>query len=224
MIIKIGLVLLTGAGLGFGVDKLATTEMFPNDGDGYYEHMDGDSYYGHMGGEYWHNDDDDFLEHMLEDLTVEDQVLVQVKIDQLLIDYDITLEELNNEYEVRYDFMIDLMEFLDLNEIDYHNHMDGDSYYGHMGGGYCHDDGDFLEHMLEDLTVEEQVLVQEKIDQLLVDYSVTIEELNDDYDVRYDFMTDLMEFLDLNEINYHNHGGFDHYNDEDDWHGGMGMH
>ena len=96
MIVKIGLVLLTGAGLGFGADRLANTEMFSNDGDDYYKHLDVDSDYGHMGGEYWGNDD--FLEHMLENLTVEEQVLVQEKIDQLLVQYSITLEELNNDY------------------------------------------------------------------------------------------------------------------------------
>ncbi len=130
-IIKIGLVLLTGAGFGLGIDKLADTDILQNDGDNYYEHMD---------------------------------------------------------------------------------------------EGFCHDNGDFLTHMLADLTAEEQVLVQEKIDQLLVEYTITLEELNDDYDVRYDFMTDLIEFLELNEIDYHNNEGFDHHDDDDDWHGGMGMH
>jgi hypothetical protein len=148
--LRIGLVLLAGAGLGFGADRIGDTQMFSNDGDGYYEYMDEDSYYGHMG---------------------------------------------------------------------------GDSYYGHMRGEYRHNDGDFLEHMLEDLTVEEQGLVQEKVDQLLIDYAITLEELYDNYDVRYEFMNDLMEFLDLNGIDYHNHGGFDHYNDDENgWHGGMGMH
>jgi uncharacterized membrane protein len=42
-IFKIGLVLLTGAGFGFGVDKLADTEIIPNDNDG-YGHME-DGYY-----------------------------------------------------------------------------------------------------------------------------------------------------------------------------------
>jgi hypothetical protein len=140
-IIKIGLVLLTGAGFGFGVDKLADTEMFPKDYDGY-------------------------------------------------------------------------------------GHMEDDGYYGHMGGG-CHGDGDFLEHMLDELSDEELLLVQGKIDELLIEYSITLEELNDDYEVRYDFMNDLMDFLEENEIDYHNHGGNHDHDDHDDeggWHGGMGMH
>jgi hypothetical protein len=137
-IFKIGLVLLTGAGFGFGVDKLADTEIFPNDNDGY----------GHM----------------------------------------------------------------------------EDGYYGHMGEEGCHGDGDILEHMLDDLSDEELVLVQGKIDELLVEYAITLEELNDDYDVRYDFMNDLMDFLEENEIDYHNHGGYHDHDEEDGWHDGMGMH
>lgn len=130
-IIKIGLVLLTGAGFGFGVDKLADTEVLANDND---------------------------------------------------------------------------------------------VYYGHMGEYGCHEDGELFEHMLEDLTDEELLLVQGKIDELLVTYSITLEELNDDFDVRYDFMNDLMEFLEINEINYYNHRGYHDYDDEDGWRGGMGMH
>jgi len=137
-IFKIGMVLLTGAGFGFGVDKLADTEMFENDNNEYYEHMN-------------------------------------------------------------------------------------EGYYGHMGGG-CHGDGEFLEHMLEDLSDEDLILVQAKIDELLVKYEISIEELDDDYEIRYDFMNDLMNFLDDNDIDYHNHGSNDYHDDEDGWHGGMGMH
>lgn len=131
-IFKIGLALLTGLGFGFGVDKVADTEMFPNpnDNEGYYWHMEES----------------------------------------------------------------------------------------------CHGDGDFLEHMLDDLSDEELVLVQGKIDELLVEYAVTLEELNDDYDVRYDFMNDLMDFLDENGIDYHNHDSYHNHDEEDGWHGGMGMH
>lgn len=129
-IIKIGLVLLTGAGFGFGVDRLADTELLVNDND---------------------------------------------------------------------------------------------EYYGHMEEG-CHGDEDFLEHMLEDLSEEEVIVVQGKIDELLVTYEITIEELNDDYDIRYDFMNDLMDFLEDNDIEYHNHGGYHDHDEEDGWYGGMGMH
>ncbi len=128
-ILKIGLILLSGAGLSFGVDKLADTEMLPSNNDYYY-----------------------------------------------------------------------------------------------MEEGYCHGDSDFLEHMLEDLSDEELLLVQGKIDELLVEYSITLEELNDDYNVRYDFMNDLMDFINENDIDYHSYRGYHDYNGEDDWRGGMGMH
>jgi hypothetical protein len=139
-ILKMGLVLLTGAGLGFGVDKVSESETFTNDSELYNGHVEEEGYYEHM---------------------------------------------------------------------------------GELG---CHRDGEFLEHMLDDLTEEDLILVQGKIDELLVEYSITLEELNDDYDVRYDFMNDLMDFLYENEIDYHNHGGYSDYAEEDGWHGGMGMH
>ena len=101
---------------------------------------------------------------------------------------------------------------------------DSETYYGHMEEGYCHSDGDFLDHMLEDLTDEELILVQAKIDELLLTYSITLEELNDDFEVRDDFMNDLMVFLDDNNIEYHNHGAFHDDADAEYWHGGMGMH
>lgn len=127
-IIKIGLVLLTGAGFGFGADKLTDTEMFPNDSNGYYGHME-EGCYG----------DEDFLEHMLENLSDEELLLVQGKIDELLAEYSVTLEELGYDYDVRYNFMNDLMDFLDENEIDYHshggNHYHDDEYYWHSGMG-----------------------------------------------------------------------------------------
>mgnify|MGYP000188309769 FL=1 len=119
-ILKIGLILLTGAGFGFGVDKLAGIEASPNTTD---------TYYGHMDESYCHGDGD-FLEHMLEDLSAEDLVLVQAKIDGLLIQYDVTLDELYDNYEVRYDFMNDLMIFLEDNQIDFHNHQE---FHGGMG-------------------------------------------------------------------------------------------
>ena len=95
--------------------------------------------------------------------------------------------------------------------------------YGHMREVGCQRDGELLEHMLENLTEEELVLVQGKIDALLVEESISLEDLNYDFDVRYNFMTDLMDFLEENEIEFHTRRGY-HYDDEDNWHGGMRMH
>jgi hypothetical protein len=101
---------------------------------------------------------------------------------------------------------------------------DREEHYEHMDEGFCHGNGDFLEHMLTNLTEEETVLVENKIDDLLLEYNTTLEELEDDLDVRYDFMLDLMNFLDENGIDYHNHDTEEHYHDDDDHHNGMGMH
>jgi len=111
-ILKLGLLLITGAGFGFGIDKLADTEILPNDDQ---------QYYGHIASETCHGDDE-FFERLLENLNEDEIVLVQGKIDELLLKYDVTLEDLHDDFEIRFDFMSDLMTFLDENEIDYHNH------------------------------------------------------------------------------------------------------
>lgn len=131
-IFKIGLILLTGVGYGFGVDKLADTEIFPIDNEG-YGHMGEYGNYGYIDGQDCHGDSD-FIEHMLDDLSAETVLLVQAKIDELLVEYSITFEELNDDYDVRYNFMNDLMDFFDENGINYHNfHHDEDGWYGGMG-------------------------------------------------------------------------------------------
>ena len=109
------------------------------------------------------------------------------------------------------------------NNNDYGNHMyeDEDRY----NNGFCHNNDVFLDHMLDNLNDEEKVLVQEKIDELLVEYDIDLEDLNDNYDLRHDFMYDLMEFLEENEIYYHRHNRFyDNDSEEDDWYHGMRMH
>lgn len=99
-----------------------------------------------------------------------------------------------------------------------------ETYYDHFQEGYCHGETNFFEHMLEDLSEEDAILVQTKIDELLIAYEITLEELNDDYEIRYAFMSELMDFLEENEIDYYGHGGFHNHDDENGWHGGMGMH
>jgi len=126
-ILKLGLLLITGAGFGFGIDKLADTEILPNDDQQYYGHMVGESCHG----------DDELFEHLLENLSEEEIVLVQGKIDELLLKYDVTLDSLDDDFDTRFDFMDDLMVFLDENEIDYHNHgyyNDYDENWGHGMG------------------------------------------------------------------------------------------
>ena len=127
-ILKIGLILFTSAGIGFGAERISNTVSGDNYNSLYHQN------YLHMGYEEHCGNDEDFLSHMLEDLSEEDLIIVNAKIDELLLTYDTTLEELFNNAEVRYDFMADLMDFLETNEIDYHNHYeDGNGFYG-MGG------------------------------------------------------------------------------------------
>ncbi|MFK5883448.1 MAG: hypothetical protein QM489_03800 [Candidatus Izemoplasma sp.] len=159
-IIKIGLVLLTGAGFGIGFDKLADTEILANDVGNYPESAD--------------------IENVDEANTNEEYV---------------GFEHMNEVFEEGW----------------------------HMNAEYCHEEGLFLEYMLENLSAEDKFLVEEMINQLLVEYGVTLQELNDDYNIRYDFMIDLMEFINENQIDYHESFEFHNDTDQDYWRNGMGM-
>lgn len=131
-IIKIGLVLLTGAGFGVGFDKIADSEILPINQDTPYGHMFVDDEYGET---VFCHGDEDIIEHMLYNLSEEDQLLVQAKIDDLLIEYSISIEDLNNDYDLRFDFMNDVMEFLEENDIDYHHRYYNDDEDWHHGMG-----------------------------------------------------------------------------------------
>lgn len=123
-ILRIALVLLTGLGFSFGFDKLADPPMYQEE----YENN-----YGHMGTSGCYRDDE-FLDHMIELLSEEEALLVQNKIEELLVKYDITLEELEDNYEIRYDFMDELMDFFVESDINVHNHFESNyNYQGHMG-------------------------------------------------------------------------------------------
>lgn len=123
-ILKTGLVLLIGVGFGFGVDKLANKDVDENQREDYYQHMHEGFY------------EEDFIEHMRDDLTDEEMILVEAKIDELLVTYDITLEELNENSEIRYDFMNDLMDYLYENEIDFHSNAGHHNHHGNRGYGW----------------------------------------------------------------------------------------
>ena len=127
---KIGLVLLTGAGFGLGIDKLSNTDIMPDNQEDYYGHME---YTGC-------HQDDDFLLHMLDNLSEEDAIIVNAKIDELLVTYDTTLDDLENNFDLRYNFMNDLMTFLFENDIEYHYryHDDIDEDNGWHGGMGMH--------------------------------------------------------------------------------------
>lgn len=127
-ILKFVLVLFTATGFGFGVEELIENnikeETSLNEEDNYDDDTVG----------FCHRNDEYFLEHMIERLTDEEAIIVQAKIDELLNEFDVTMEQLNSDFDVRYQFMIELMEFLDENGIDYHyNHYEEDDYGNHMG-------------------------------------------------------------------------------------------
>jgi len=81
-------------------------------------------------------------------------------------------------------------------------------YENENGYGYCHEEEPFT-YMLENLAGEDRVLVETKIDELLVAYDVTIDELFESYDVRHQFMDDLMEFMNENDIDFHHQSRYD---------------
>lgn len=128
MILKLGLTLLLGAGFGLGLNQVRENEIFHTDTEFYEETKET---------EYCHNEGELFT-HMLDDLSEEERLIVEEKIDELLIKYDVSLEELYNNRDIHNDFMDELMTFFDEEGIDHHynNHYDDydrHNYGGHMG-------------------------------------------------------------------------------------------
>lgn len=127
-IIRFALVLLTATGLGFGVEEVISSnieeEVYLNVEDNYDDFAVG----------FCHNNDSYFLEHMLEGLTEEEQVIVQTKMDELLNKYDITIDQLNDDFDLRYSFMIEFMELLDETGINYHNYYNDENNFGNRMG------------------------------------------------------------------------------------------
>jgi hypothetical protein len=127
-VFKIVLVLFTATGLGFGVDEVLNSNAEEN------VYLNAENNYDDYAIGLCHGNDAYFFDHMLEGLTDEEQLVVQTKIDELLIKYDISISHLNDDINLRYDFMIEFMEYLDESGIDYHNYYyDEDDYGNHMG-------------------------------------------------------------------------------------------
>lgn len=119
-IIKIGLLLVTGLGFGFGVDSFTNLDQIENEQDNLYT----DVY-----PRYCHNEEY-YIEHLLQNLTEEEQILVQNKIDQLLLEYNLSIEEMLNDIDIRHEFMYELMEFMYDNDIEYHYHNNNEWHHG----------------------------------------------------------------------------------------------
>jgi len=123
---KMVTVLLASVGVGFGVKEVVT-----NDFDMMNDDTTGQEFY-HMGYGGNCDFDEDFIGHITEGLSVEDQLLVTSKIDELLLEFDTTLVDLDNDFTLRHDFMFALMTYLDEVGIDHQNES-GYEYHG-MGG------------------------------------------------------------------------------------------
>lgn len=111
-LLKVALVLLFSGGFGFGVTQIIEEEPWNPD-----EHLG-----------YCHGEDWDF-DHVLDGLSEEEVDLVDARIDQLLLEYGVTMEELGDNHDLRHDFMSELFELLEQDGIelepyddDWHHH------------------------------------------------------------------------------------------------------
>lgn len=119
-IFKMGLVLLTGLGFGFGVDQIAETKEDEVISEDYYIYnmpCHGNGY---------------VFEHMLDTLTEEDRILVEAKLEELLLEYETTLELLEDDYQLRFIIMNELLDYMSENNIDFnHYNTDDDDGFRH---------------------------------------------------------------------------------------------
>lgn len=127
-ILRYILVLITATGFGFGLEEVISSNVEKD--NLVNEDINEDSY--RFG--FCHSNIDYFLDQMIERLTDEEQIIVQAKIDELLAEYDMTIDQLNSDFNLRYNFMNDLMNFLDESGFDYHyDYTENSDYPNHMG-------------------------------------------------------------------------------------------
>lgn len=105
-ILKIVLVLITGVALGIGVDQMLTADSTDETVNDY-------SY-----GAYCH-DNEDFTLYMIESLNDDDRVLVETEIERILDALDTNSETVFDDFELRHEFMAQLMVFFDENDISF---------------------------------------------------------------------------------------------------------
>ena len=118
-IFKIGLVFLSGIGLLFGANQITErinhTEEVPYASEGEYGYCHHELY-------------DDELP-MLDNLSEEDRLLVEAKLDELLELEEITEEDFYNDRYQFHEIMEKLMDFIYDNNIEFEETY----YHGHMG-------------------------------------------------------------------------------------------
>lgn len=98
---------ILGLGLGFGASQvLADTNDVPFDTNpGSTEDTD----YGFG----CHMDEGEFMEYYIDQFSEEDQAIIEAYIDTLLIEYNVTIEELFDDYELRHELMDEILTFID---------------------------------------------------------------------------------------------------------------
>lgn len=89
---------------------------------------------------------------------------------------------------------------------------------------FCHNNQYYFEHMIDNLTEEEKILVEQEMERLLGEYNITYDLLHDDIEVYHSIMIDLMDFFIENDISYSNHHWNYRYEEDENYNGGMGMH
>ncbi|QVK19066.1 hypothetical protein KHQ81_05010 [Mycoplasmatota bacterium] len=128
---KLGLILLLSVGFGFGLSYLDAKALFNNGYNAYHTNHhnwnnESGDYSSHMSNlSMMDRDFDQFIEHMLDNLSIEERLLVEAKIDELLTEYQITLEEISKNDEVMFNFLDNMMGFFQKEEIDHHYFSNG---------------------------------------------------------------------------------------------------
>ena len=97
---------ILGLGLGFGASQV----IADNNTNPFSTDPDNDLPYG-IGCHY--DEDAFFMGHYIEQFSDEDQLLIEAYIDTLLIEYDVTLEELYEDFDLRHEFMEDVYNYIE---------------------------------------------------------------------------------------------------------------
>jgi len=126
--LKIGLTFLFGASLTFGVDQAIKQEDVPrwmHSEETYEEEYDQE-----IG--FCHGYDQDFFFHMFEDLSLEEQAMVNAKLGALLEESGISLEAFEENPHDYPEIMYNLMDYLEEEGFDF-SHYEDDFHHRGMG-------------------------------------------------------------------------------------------
>lgn len=115
ILFRLGLLFIIGSGLGFGINQFTENTVNNNFEQG-------------------HCYQEDFnFNDMIISLSEEDQMLIEEKLNELLLEYGITIEDFNSNIEIRRNVMFNLVNFMMENDIDFsfgsNQEFDGDNYW-----------------------------------------------------------------------------------------------